>query len=77
MKYSKLQYGVTHVSVFLNNITGGPPGYSLCARFYENWLTDYHRSVGPWYYTVKIVDTVMYPIESKHCFRSWAKRNTK
>lgn len=74
MKTSIIYNGLTQISVFLNYITGGPPGYSLCARFYRNWLYE-ERCFGPWYHVVKILDTVAG--QPGHCREAWFKRNAK
>lgn len=67
MKFPKW---LTAISIFVNNITGGPKGWSLCARFWEARLQG--STVARW--TCRLTDAVFF-FDKQHCRNSWMIRN--
>lgn len=58
------------VSILLNNLTGGPRGWSLCARFYAGRLDGRwaHRAM------VAVTDRLFW-FDPQHCRRAYLTRH--
>lgn len=57
---------VINTSVWCNDRTGGPPGYSLCARAWEARL----QGRAMW---ANILDTLLF-WDEQHCRKAWLTR---
>lgn len=67
MKFPKT---LVSISIFINNLTGGPRGWSICARLYEARLNG--SKFGKW--AVEATDTLFW-FDPQHCRRAWLMRN--
>lgn len=59
-----------NISVSINNLTGGPKNYSLCARFYEGRLDGRPVHI----FLVKAADTIFW-FDPGHCRKAWQLRH--
>ncbi len=60
---------LTHLSVQANALTGGPEGYTLCARFYEDRLNGSRTAR----VLVVVADTLFW-FDKDHCRKAWLTR---
>jgi len=67
-----LRARLTAASVWANSRTGGPEGFSLCARFWDDRLN------GKPFATVIVaaLDLAFSPWEQDHCRPAWLRRPT-
>lgn len=65
----KIPNWLVSISVAVNNLTGGPKGYSLCARFWEGRLDGkpFHSLM------VNISDRIFW-FDPEHCRKAWLLR---
>lgn len=62
----------TSVSICLNNLTGGPRGWSLCARFWDARLGGSRAGA----IAVAVTDQVLF-FDPQHCRKAWLLRVSK
>lgn len=62
----KIPYPLVAISIFLNNITGGPKGWSLCARFWKARLNGVPGAKA----LTAVVDTIFW-FDPQHCRKAF------
>jgi hypothetical protein len=62
---------LVYLSVHINNITGGPRGWSLCARFWEARLNGNPLAKA----TVAVTDRIFW-FDPQHCRKAWLLRSS-
>lgn len=65
----KIPDWLVYLSVWISERTGGRPGYSLCARFYENRI----NHGGLWIGVIWVVDRLFW-FDKQHCRMAWLLR---
>lgn len=70
MRHNRIPTWLVAISININNLTGGPRGWSLCARFYAGRLEGYrvHR------WLVAITDRLFW-FDPQHCRKAWLLRS--
>lgn len=59
------------LSVAVNNLSGGPQGYSLCARLWEGKLNGSRTCA----VLVTVTDT-LFSFDPQHCRKAWLQRTS-